>query len=45
MGASLLRQRAENDTALVWRLELDLSLDVEDVLPAERHDRITYRIK
>lgn len=41
IGTSLLRQRAENDAALVWSSALYLPLDVENVLAAERHDRVT----
>lgn len=42
MGPSLLRQRTEDDAAFVVRLALDLPLDVEDVLAAERHHRVAY---
>lgn len=44
MGTGLLRQRAENDAALVRGLALYLPLDVEDILAAEGHDRVTYRL-
>lgn len=43
MGASLLRQRAVDDAALVGSSGLDFLLDVEDVTPTKGHDRVAWR--
>lgn len=45
MSPGLLRQRAEDDAALVVGLALDLPLDAEDVLAAESYHRVAYVIK